>query len=40
MIHENIDVFLKMIQDIPIPHTCTEVDKEQAGIPSLLTNIT
>ena len=38
--YENIDVFLKMIQDIPIPHTCTEVDKERAGVPSSLTNIT
>ena len=38
--YENIDIFLKMIQDIPIPHTCTEIDKEQAGIPSVLTNIT
>ena len=38
--YENIDIFLKMIQDIPIPHKCTEADKEIAGIPSLLTNIT
>ena len=38
--YENIDVFLKMIQDIPIPHTCSEADKEKAGIPSALTNIT
>ena len=38
--YENIDIFLKMVQDIPIPHTCTESDKEKAGIPSLLTNIT
>ena len=38
--YENIDIFLKMVQDIPIPHTCNEVDKEQAGVPSLLTNIT
>ena len=38
--YENIDVFLKMIQDIPTPHTCTEADKEKAGVPSALTNIT
>jgi len=38
--YENIDPFLKIIQDIPIPNTCTEADKEKAGIPSALTNIT
>jgi len=38
--YENIDIFLKMIQDIPMPHSCSEADKERAGVPSLLTNIT
>ena len=38
--YENIEPFLTMVEDIPIPHTCTEADKEMAGIPSTLTNIT
>ena len=38
--YENIEPFLTMVQDIPIPNTCTEADKEKAGIPSALTNIT
>ena len=38
--YENIEPFLSMVEDIPIPHTCTEADKEKAGIPSALTNIT
>ena len=38
--YENIEPFLAMVEDIPIPHTCTEADKEKAGIPSALTNIT
>ena len=37
---ENIEPMLDMIQDINIPRTCTEVDKEMAGVPSTLTNIT
>lgn len=38
--YENIEPFLTMVEDIPIPNTCTEADKEKAGIPSALTNIT
>ena len=38
--YENIEPFLDLLQDIKIPDTCTEADKEQAGIPSALTNIT
>ena len=38
--YENIEPFVDMIQDIPIPVNCTEADKEKAGIPSALTNIT
>ena len=38
--YENIEVFIEMIQAIVIPNTCTEADKEKAGIPSALTNIT
>lgn len=37
---ENIAPMLDMVQDISIPPTCTEIDKERAGIPSGLTNIT
>lgn len=37
---ENIAPVLDMIQDISIPSTCTEIDKERAGVPSGLTNIT
>jgi len=37
--YENIEVFLDMIEDIPVPK-CTEFEKEIAGVPSLLTNIT
>ena len=29
-----------MIQDISMPNNCSDVDKERAGIPSILTNIT
>ena len=38
--YDNITPFLSIIQDIPIPQNCTEADKEKAGIPSSLTNIT
>ena len=38
--YENIEPFIDMIQDIVIPKNCTEADKEKAGIPSALTNIT
>tara|TARA_B100002051_G_scaffold273381_1_gene312056 strand:- start:732 stop:1457 length:726 start_codon:yes stop_codon:yes gene_type:complete len=38
--YENIEPFIDMVQDIVIPNTCTEADKEKAGIPSALTNIT
>jgi hypothetical protein len=37
---ENIAPMLDMIQDISIPMACTEIDKERAGVPSGLTNIT
>ena len=37
---ENIEPMLDMIQDIKIPSTCSELDKEMAGVPSTLTNIT
>ena len=37
---ESISSMIDMIQDIKIPQTCTEADKEMAGIPSSLTNIT
>ena len=37
---ENIEPMLDMIQDIKIPSTCSELDKEIAGVPSTLTNIT
>lgn len=37
---ENIAPMLDMIQDISIPRSCTEIDKERAGVPSGLTNIT
>lgn len=36
----NIEPFLDLVQDLEIPENCTEADKEQAGIPSALTNIT
>jgi hypothetical protein len=36
---ENIEPFLDMIQDIEFPET-SEIDKERAGVPSLLTNVT
>ena len=38
--YENIEPFIDMVQDISIPATCSEVDKERAGVPSTLTNIT
>ena len=37
--YENLAPMLDMIQDISMPK-CDEIDKEQAGVPSLLTNIT
>lgn len=37
---ENIAPMLDMVQDISIPSSCTEIDKERAGVPSGLTNIT
>ena len=37
--YENIAPMLDMVQDISMPES-TELDKEQAGVPSLLTNIT
>ena len=36
----NITPFLEMTQDIKVPESCSDVDKERAGIPSKLTNIT
>ena len=38
--YENIDPFLEMLKEIKTPDNCTELDKEKAGIPSKLTNIT
>jgi len=38
--YENIEPFLGMIEDIPLPKNITEADKEKAGVPSTLTNIT
>ena len=38
--YDNIKALLDMAQDISIPESCTEMDKELAGIPSVLTNIT
>ena len=35
--YENIEPFIDMVQDIVIPNTCTEADKEKAGIPSAWT---
>lgn len=37
---ENIAPFLDMVKDIQTPKSCSEVDKEKAGVPSKLTNIT
>ena len=37
--YENLEPFMDMIQDIQMPNTCTEHDKEMAGIVAL-TNIT
>lgn len=37
---ENLNPLLIMVQDIDIPKSCSEIDKERAGIPSQLTNIT
>ena len=38
--YDNILPFLDMVQDITIPASCSEIDKEMAGVPSALTNIT
>ena len=38
--YENIEPLIDMFQDIKIPNSCTELDKEIAGVPSTLTNIT
>ena len=38
--HDNLAPILDMVQDISIPNTCNEMDKELAGVPSVLTNIT
>ena len=38
--YDPISPFIDMIQDIVIPQNCSEYDKERAGIPSSLTNIT
>ena len=40
MKNENLEPILDMVQDINVPSSCSEVDKEMAGIPSTLTNIT
>jgi hypothetical protein len=38
--YDNILPILDMVQDITIPASCSEIDKELAGVPSALTNIT
>lgn len=38
--YEPIAPFIDMIQDIVVPKQCTEADRERAGIPSVLTNVT
>ena len=40
MKYENLEPILDMVQDITIPASCSEIDKEMAGVPSALTNIT
>jgi hypothetical protein len=40
MKYENLVPILDMVQDITIPASCSEIDKEMAGVPSALTNIT
>ncbi len=37
---ESISPIIDLFQDISIPANCTEVDRERAGVPSTLTNIT
>lgn len=37
--YDNLEPIMDMIQDVPLPQH-TELDKEQAGIPSTFTNIT
>lgn len=37
--NETYDIILDMVQDIELP-TFTEMDKEQAGVPSVFTNVT
>ena len=37
---DNLEPLYDIVQDIKIPDSCTEADKEKAGIPSTLTNIT
>lgn len=37
--YENIEPFLDMVDDIKVP-TCTEFEKEMAGVPSEFTNVT
>jgi len=38
--YDNISPLLDMCQDVSIPESCNEMDKERAGVPSALTNIT
>jgi hypothetical protein len=38
--YDNILPILDMVQDISVPASCSEIDKEMAGVPSTLTNIT
>ena len=40
MKYENLEPILDMVQDISVPASCSEIDKEMAGVPSALTNIT
>ena len=37
--YDNLAPIMDMVQDITVPE-CTEQDKDNAGIPSILTNIT
>jgi len=38
--YDNLEPILDMVQDISVPASCSEIDKEMAGVPSTLTNIT
>jgi hypothetical protein len=38
--YEPIAALIDMVQDLVVPKQCTEADRERAGIPSILTNVT